>query len=314
MNHYPLYIGMDAYLWVDKYRPHLLNDIVIPGPVRTQLVEYSKPGADFPPLMFYGSPGTGKTSTMMSFLQNHPDFSGSLLSINGSDERDISAVNTIMYPFATSPSLFCATPRDGTLRFLVVDEIDYMDADAQRALKALVQSSPPFTKFCFICNYIHKVDRSLFLLCHSFSFANLPVPEIHRRLGDICRGEGVPSLIDQIPHVCELYGSDMRSMIYYLQYYNTSVQSKPLQSWKHLHTQTLRSKDPVSFLSNYIYSHSLDEHMFFMGYGFFLASKLSSVQWNQLRELFHPAATYTSRQFIRLATCILFPNHSPKCI
>lgn len=303
-----LYIlGMESCLWVDKHRPLLMDDIVIPPNVRAQLSEYSRPGAQIPPILFYGSPGTGKTSTILSFVQNHPEYSGSMLFINGSDERDISTVRTTISTFATSPSLFCGTPRPGHRRFIVIDEVDYMDMEAQRALKALVQSAPAFSQFCFICNYIHKVDRSLFLLCHSFSFANLPAPEIHRRLLAVCVAEGRPKLKTQIPRVRELYGSDMRSMIYYLQYY-TSVSGVPRDSWKCIHDKTLNADDPVAFLRVYIHSHALDEYEFFMDYGLFLVSKLSHTQLSQWRTLFTSVHSYSSALFIQLATHILFPH------
>jgi replication factor C subunit 2/4 len=283
-----------------------MSDIVIPPDVRSRLAEYSIPGRTIPPLLFHGSPGTGKTSTIMSFIENHPDFSGSSLFINGSDERTISVVRTTIYSFATSSSLFCATPRPGHLRFLILDEVDYMDMDAQRALKAIVQSSPPFTCFCFICNYIHKVDRSLFLLCDSFSFANLPVLEMHRRLTTVCVAEGREDIRAQIPLVCEMYGSDMRSMIYYLQYYNKG-HSIPMKSWKQIHASVSASKDPFLFLYRYICTHPIDYQDFFMGYGMFLISKhkWTSHQLKQFRQLYSGEKSFSPRQFIQLATRII---------
>lgn len=296
---------MESLLWVDKYRPQLMSDVVIPLEIGTRLDEYLIPGKSIPPLLFYGSPGTGKTSTILSFISNHPDFSGSSLFINGSDERDISVVRTTIHSFVTSSSLFCSAPRPGHLRFLVIDEVDYMDMDAQRALKALVQSSPSFACFCFICNYIHKVDHSLFSMCDSFSFTNLPRPEMQQRLSNVCSAEGRKDLHKQIPMICDMYGSDMRSMIYYLQYYKGNV--VPLESWKIIHSKVLASADPVGFLCDYIHTHPIDYQDFFMGYGlyFISRSKWTSRQLGQFRQLFKSENSFSPRQFVEIATKII---------
>ena len=54
--------------WVEKYRPITINEIISHG----QIIETIKKllfGGSLPHLLFYGSPGTGKTSTIMAIAK-----------------------------------------------------------------------------------------------------------------------------------------------------------------------------------------------------------------------------------------------------
>ena len=59
----------NAFLpWVEKYRPTTINEIISHG----QIIETIKKllfGGSLPHLLFYGSPGTGKTSTIMAIAK-----------------------------------------------------------------------------------------------------------------------------------------------------------------------------------------------------------------------------------------------------
>ena len=47
------------------------------------------------------------------------------------------------------------------MKFVILDEVDYMTKNAQQALKCLLQEYPPNVRFCLICNYISKIDEGL---------------------------------------------------------------------------------------------------------------------------------------------------------
>ena len=47
------------------------------------------------------------------------------------------------------------------MKFVILDEVDYMTKNAQQALKCLLQSYNIDVKFCLICNYISRIDESL---------------------------------------------------------------------------------------------------------------------------------------------------------
>ena len=54
--------------WVEKHRPHTLDELMMDDPTRTlfrRMIETKT----FPHMLFYGPPGTGKTSTILCILQ-----------------------------------------------------------------------------------------------------------------------------------------------------------------------------------------------------------------------------------------------------
>jgi DNA polymerase III delta prime subunit len=314
-------------LWVDKYRPKLLDEIIIPDVHQTRLKTFSQSGKPVPPLFFHGGPGTGKTSVVYAFIHSHPDFSGHILSINGSDENDIGVVRDKIYTFATSPTLFQSSRSSssysrssvsrGNLRFVVVDELDYMQPDAQRALKALVQTSPAFTCFCFICNYIHKVDPSLYMKCNSFSFFHLPQSEIISFIRTICLAEQLTISDTILKNICEVYKSDIRGMLYYLQYYHAKKSTNiHCVKWTSVLAFLAKEKNPIAraeWVQTKINLSGMAAVDFMTEYVYFLLQRstktptLGAAQIEQLRTAFQMQHKFAPSLFIQTILDVLYP-------
>jgi DNA polymerase III delta prime subunit len=79
-----------------------------------------------------------------------------VIHLNASDERGIDIIRNQIYQFVKSNNFF-----DVGLKFVILDEVDYMTKNAQQALKFLLQNSFYNVRFCLICNYISKIDESL---------------------------------------------------------------------------------------------------------------------------------------------------------
>ena len=146
--------------WVEKYRPTQFDDIVL-DPLNKKIFTRILKTDYFPNLLFYGPPGTGKTTTIINLIntyqKNHNQISRStVLHLNASDERGIDVIRNQIYQFVRSKNLF-----EKGIKFVVLDEVDYMTKNAQQALKYLLQSSGQNVRFCLICNYISKIDESL---------------------------------------------------------------------------------------------------------------------------------------------------------
>ena len=56
--------------WVEKYRPKCLDDIVGQNKIINSLKNIFD-GGSFPHLLFYGGPGSGKTSTILAILNDY---------------------------------------------------------------------------------------------------------------------------------------------------------------------------------------------------------------------------------------------------
>ena len=71
------------------------------------------------------------------------------------DERGIDVIRTQIYHSVRSKNLF-----ESGLKFVLLDEVDYMIKNAQQALKQILQSSYNHVRFCSMCNYKSKIDES----------------------------------------------------------------------------------------------------------------------------------------------------------
>lgn len=209
--------------WVEKYRPTHFDDIVL-DPLNKTLFSNILSRDYFPNVLFYGPPGTGKTTTIMNLIQahqqNHGHVSrGTIIHLNASDERGIDIIRNQIYQFVRSNNLF-----EPGLKFVILDEVDYMTKNAQQALKYLLQSSGQNVRFCLICNYISKIDESLKNEFISVRFNQLPKQEIERFLTHIAEKEGIELSKTAVETIQQLYKSDIRSMINYIQLHQTMLQ------------------------------------------------------------------------------------------
>ena len=202
--------------WIEKYRPTNFDTIVL-DPFNRQIFQKILDKNYFPNLLFYGPPGTGKTTTIINLIQSyqqryHQISKSTVIHLNASDERGIDIIRNQIYQFVRSNNLF-----DSGIKFVILDEVDYMTKTAQQALKQLLQIASQNVRFCLICNYISKIDESLKNEFIAIRFNQLPKKEIHSFIHDICHKENIEITDTAIDTVQQLYDSDIRSMINFIQ-------------------------------------------------------------------------------------------------
>lgn len=202
--------------WVEKYRPTNFNDIVLDDTNRTIFLNILEKDY-FPNLLLYGPPGTGKTTTIINLIQSYQKQynqtnRGSIIHLNASDERGIDIIRNQIYQFVKSKNLF-----EKGLKFIILDEVDYMTKNAQQALKYLLQTSSTNVRFCLICNYISKIDESLKNEFISIRFNQLPIKYIHEFVKKVSILENLELSDTVITSIQQLYQSDIRSMINFIQ-------------------------------------------------------------------------------------------------
>ena len=204
--------------WVEKYRPKQIENIVLTDENR-KILHNMMIKKYIPNLLFHGPPGTGKTTTILSFIEDYfkeknKSKKGFLIHLNASDERGVEVIRNQINEFVNSKTMF-----ENDVKFIVLDEVDYMTKSAQQALKYLLQNYNIHdnVRFCLICNYLNKIDESLrdeFVLIH---FDNLPSDKINRFLQHIVQSEGMTIDQNTLFMVQNMFGSDLRSMINFLQ-------------------------------------------------------------------------------------------------
>jgi replication factor C subunit 3/5 len=206
--------------WVEKYRPTEFNKIVLDS-INRQIFENILSNKYFPNLLFYGPPGTGKTTTIINLINQYQkkcgeSSKGNVIHLNASDERGIDIIRNNINQFVKSKGIF-----ETGLKFVILDEVDYMTKNAQQALKYLLQSSSANVRFCLICNYISKIDESLKNEFISIRFNQLPIDEIFKFIRHVAENENISITDPIISTIQKLYHSDIRSMINFLQLHNS---------------------------------------------------------------------------------------------
>ena len=202
--------------WVEKYRPNEFENVVL-DPLNRKILTNIIEGTNFPNLLFYGPPGTGKTTTVTNLINSYQLKNGKIcknlvIHLNASDERGIDTIRNQINVFVNSSSLFHTG-----MKFIVLDEVDYMTKNAQQALRYLLQNQYNTVRFCLICNYISKIDEGLQNEFIKLRFNQLPKDEIILYLANIVQCEKINLSIESLHFIQNTYKSDVRSMINYIQ-------------------------------------------------------------------------------------------------
>jgi DNA polymerase III delta prime subunit len=202
--------------WVEKYRPTNFDDIVLEPLNRTLLTNIIETN-NFPNLLFYGPPGTGKTTTIINLINAYQEKNGQKrkglkIHLNASDDRGIDIIRNQIKTFVDTKTLF-----GKGIKFVILDEVDYMTKNAQQALRYLIQQYINDIRFCLICNYISRIDMSLQNEFVRLRFCQLPKKDISHFLLDIVNKEDIKITQNQLSSIQNYFKSDIRSMINYIQ-------------------------------------------------------------------------------------------------
>jgi replication factor C subunit 3/5 len=200
----------------EKFRPTNFDDIVL-DPLNKNILRNIIETSYFPNLLFYGPPGTGKTTTIINLvnsyqIKNNQQRKGLMIHLNASDERGIDIIRNQINQFVNTKNLF-----NQGMKFVILDEVDYMTKNAQQALRYLLQSYSNNVRFCLICNYISRIDEGLQNEFLKLRFNQLPEPEIINFLNNISMKEELNLSMESLKKIQRLYKSDIRSMINFIQ-------------------------------------------------------------------------------------------------
>ena len=219
---------METSPWVEKYRPNKFEDIVL-TPINKKILENIIKFNYFPNLLFYGPPGTGKTTTIINLIDKYQETfnqkkKGLIIHLNASDDRGIDIIRNQIYHFVNTKTLF-----GNGMKFIILDEVDYMTKNAQQALHYLIQKYNTQIRFCLICNYISRIDSALQNEFIRLRFCQLPKNDIFLFLKNITKKENLSIKDNQLQNIQAIFKSDIRSMINFLQSNHTQIDGDSLK-------------------------------------------------------------------------------------
>ena len=207
---------LEELMWVEKYRPRKLDDLVNQVSVKQRLNQLLEKRAELPHLLFAGPPGSGKTTTALIISrQILGELAGDYtLSLNASDERGIDVVRERVKTFARF-----ADRREGVpYRLVILDEADEMTHDGQTALRRIMEETSAYTRFILICNYSSGIIEPLQSRCAIFRFHRLDEEAITEYLKLVAKAEKLKVASPGVySAICEATQGDLRQAINMMQ-------------------------------------------------------------------------------------------------
>lgn len=203
--------------WSEKYRPNSIDNVISHDKIIKVIVNFME-SKKLPHLLFYGPSGTGKTSAILAIAKHYykEDFSNMILILNASEERGIETVRNRIKQFVTTSGL----PENKTIpsfKLIILDEIDAMTEDAQAILRKVIEKYVNNVRFCFICNYLKKINPAIQSRCIIFRFKPISQDIMNNFIIEICKKEKMNISKEGIKLIIKHSNGDMRKLLNILQ-------------------------------------------------------------------------------------------------
>ncbi len=218
-------------LWVEKYRPKRIEDIVGNEEAKAAFVEWLKNKRHTKKAMLlYGPPGVGKTALINAAAR---EFGFSIIEMNASDTRSEKAVNAVAKPATSYVALdnFSGSPKKGG-NLLFLDEVDGIAGNEDRggvsAIIKIVEESLVPVIMAANNPDIDKL-RPLKKVCFLVRFQQVRIPLIIALLQKICLLEHVKAEFEALERIAQNSRGDVRSAINDLQSLSEQNHSLTLQ-------------------------------------------------------------------------------------
>ena len=200
-------------IWIEKYRPARLAEMVGQKEIVERLQSYVKTGS-MPHLLFTGSAGVGKTTAAVALAREffgetwHMNFR----ELNASDERGIDVVRNQIKQFART------SPLEGApFKILFLDEADALTPDAQAALRRTMESYAATCRFILSCNYSSRIIDPIQSRCAIYRFRPLDRGAVAEEVRRIANREGLKVSEKALDAIVFIAQGDMRKAINALQ-------------------------------------------------------------------------------------------------
>ena len=249
-------------LWVEKYRPKKIEDIIGNEEAKATFVEWLKTKRrSKKAVLLYGPPGVGKTALVNAASR---EFGFTIIEMNASDTRSEKAINAVAKPATSYVALdnFTTSQTQGKGNLLFLDEVDGIAGNEDRggvgAIIKIVEEARTPVIMAANDPDVEKL-RPLKKVCLLVRFQQIRIPLVIALLQKICLLEHVNSEFEALERIAQNSRGDVRSAINDLQSLS-----------KEKHTLTLQDTVMLSSRNKDI---SMDDTL----RGFFTAKSIAEV-------------------------------------
>jgi len=204
-------------LWVEKYRPLELDDVVLPDDYRFELqkgIERKEIGN----LLFFGPAGGGKSTVARIICSPKGvifNIRDNVLEINGSakETRNINFTSEVIEPFLKTP------PAGGDLyKIVFIEEFDQFTDAAFKALRGIIEKYQiNYGRFITTCNYISKIPDPIQSRFTLYKFKQISHEFILKYSEDILNKENIQYEKKDIQFIIDNLYPDVRKIVNVLQ-------------------------------------------------------------------------------------------------
>ena len=200
-------------IWIEKYRPTNLSEVVGQSNVTDRLKNYVKERS-MPHLLFAGPAGIGKTTSALALAKEMFGelWKHNLHELNASDERGIDVVRGKIKEFARTAPL----GEDG-FKIIFLDEADALTGAAQAALRRTMERYARTCRFIMSCNFSSKIIDPIQSRCAVFRFKPIKAEDLEKYLKFVASKEDLKITGEGYQAITYLAQGDLRRAINGLQ-------------------------------------------------------------------------------------------------
>lgn len=208
-------ISEKDYVYVERFRPKLIDDIILPDFVKKDIKQWVKDGQIPNLLLTSKTPGLGKSSLAHTIIH---ELNAEALFINASLESNIDILRSKILGFVSTISF------DGRPKIVVLDEADYLNANStQPALRGFIEQFSKNARFILTANYKDKIIAPLQNRLIDIDFDIIfkentqLIKDIYKRCEMILHERNVKYEVNDLKYLVKHYYPSTRSIVMKLQ-------------------------------------------------------------------------------------------------